>query len=275
MIGIKLPSFDESNQTAAEMAISLLVREWPLTAKKIYNRIRQEHRTGVTYQAVYKSLNQLFEEGILIKHGNEYSINLKWIEKIHDFINNVRKNYLSKTELLIPNAPNIVKSGNASIMTFDTIKDADIFIVNFERKTNKIAIGHARHFWWALFYLKNTFDKNSISLNKKTYGLCRGNTALDKWCVEFENSIGISSKCAVNVASDCDLYVYDDYVIQVFIPLELVKKIDTVFKNAKKILDINFKKLFNEIYEKKIIVHTHSPTLSSREELLHREKARH
>ncbi len=255
MIGVKLPSLGQNKQSAADMIVNVLTTHWPLSAKKIYNRIKQEYQFGSTYQAVHKSLKHLQKEGILLKQGKDYQINLKWLDKIVGFANNVRKNYLAKEDKTFSsNIPNIATSGNASILTFNTIKDADLFVINFERRTNKTAVGHARHFWWALFYLKKTFDKHLIGINKKTYGLCRGATALDKWCVEFENSIGLSSKCGIDVAQDCDLYVYDDYVIHVFMPLELVKKIDELFENSTRILDINFRKLFDEIYEKKTTV---------------------
>ena len=268
MIGVKLPSLGQAKQSAADMIVSVLAMHWPLSAKKIYNRLKQEYKSELTYQAIHKSLKQLQREGILLKQGKDYQISLKWLDNIADFSSNVKKNYLSKEDKTFSsNVPNAVTSGNASILTFNTIKDADLFVINFERKTNKIAVGHARHFWWAIFYLKKTFDKSSTKLNKKTYGLCRGSTVLDKWCVEFENSIGISSKYGVDVANNCDVYVYDDYVIQVYMPLELLKKIDELFAKSIKILDINFKNLFNDIYDKKTsvqVIINKNPRLANR-----------
>lgn len=268
MIQVRLPSLEKGKNSASDLIVSTLTAHWPLSAKRIHNRIRQEYASGLTYQAVHKSLQQLKEEGVLVKQGSEYLINLKWLENIAEFSNNVKKNYLGKdSKTFASSIDNAVASGNVTILTFSTIRDADLFVINFQRKTNKTAIGHARHFWWALFYLKSTYDKSTEKKYKKTYGLCRGKTPLDKWCVEFENVIGLSSKCGIDVAQDCDRYVYDDYVIQVFIPLELIKRIDQIFEGSTRILDLDFRTLFKHIYEKKTTVQvivSKNPKLANR-----------
>ena len=42
--------------------IELLSQEWPLTAKKLYNKIIKECHTQITYQATHKALKELLEK---------------------------------------------------------------------------------------------------------------------------------------------------------------------------------------------------------------------
>jgi len=62
----------------------------PITAKKIYFKIKKEHL--VSYQYVHKLLTQLTEEEILIKESLEYKVNPSWVIALKSRFENGLKN---------------------------------------------------------------------------------------------------------------------------------------------------------------------------------------
>ena len=58
-------------KSVKDCIISILSAEWPLSAKKIYNRIKSGG-AEVSYQAVHKALKELSGKGILEKEDKGY-----------------------------------------------------------------------------------------------------------------------------------------------------------------------------------------------------------
>ena len=59
--------------TTKDAIISLLLEEHTLNAKEIFSRINKAK--PVTYQAVFKDLQQLCKENVLLKSSSRYEIN--------------------------------------------------------------------------------------------------------------------------------------------------------------------------------------------------------
>lgn len=76
--------------------ITILTTNHPLTAKKIYNNLKKNHKLSITYQATHKALKELLKSEIIIVQEREYEINLMWIRKIQKFSEFVNKEYTSK-----------------------------------------------------------------------------------------------------------------------------------------------------------------------------------
>lgn len=251
MQAIQAPVLEAENTTTKDRILSVLCTNWPLSAKKIHAALKRQGKAGITYQAIHKSLQALVSDKVLAKQGSEYMISLSWVGELKRFTSRVEQSYSSTGAALFGDIKNVEVSGDVSVLTFESVEAADKYIINFPRKTNKAAIGHARHFWWALLYLKGSFDSQTKHLLGKTYGLCRGATVLDRWCVNFENAIGMSAITGADCAKTCDIYVYDDYVIQVFMPLDIVEKIDNFYEETKDMFSVDFRKLISTVYGKK------------------------
>ncbi len=80
-----------NKKTVKDAIISILASEWPLSAKKIYHRVRKMKR--VSYQAVHKALKELTDESILEKTNKNYRISLSWIKSMEDFLNKLEVSY--------------------------------------------------------------------------------------------------------------------------------------------------------------------------------------
>lgn len=94
-----LSSFTQKDKSTKDLVIDILSKEWPLTSKKIYNKIRKEYGKSITYQAVFKVIDKLSKEGILNKENQEYALNLAWLHELNERMTKIEKNYLQEQKL--------------------------------------------------------------------------------------------------------------------------------------------------------------------------------
>jgi len=93
----------EKNQVNKKLArkplknliIYSLVSEWPLTVRKIYNRLKSNNGIDVTYQAVFKTVKELVDKDVLVEKDKKYMINIGWINMVRDIADMMKKKYLS------------------------------------------------------------------------------------------------------------------------------------------------------------------------------------
>lgn len=76
-----------------ELALELLSKKWPLTARVIYFEIKKQKL--VSYQAVHKALKQMVKEKILAKEGQKYQINSEYIAKMREKWVTIEQKYYS------------------------------------------------------------------------------------------------------------------------------------------------------------------------------------
>lgn len=258
-LNLTIPQINQK-ATTKDYVISLLSHDWPLTAKKLYNLMKKRYSHNVTYQAVYKVLQELLKQEIIKKTEQGYEINLYWLKEVHSFTEIVETNYYTKNRLrLIEGVKDARKEGNINILTFETLFDVEKYLYylqkNYIQGSNKkeaICVHH-NYEWRPLFYLRAEYNwiRKISDKGCRTYILCANNTAIDQWSASFYKSLGCKVKTKVNCASTCELMVFGNFVIQVYIPSLLKSSFDKYFIKIKKIEDINYNKLVEDIFEKK------------------------
>ncbi len=77
------------------LIIYTLVSEWPLTVRRIYNKLKSNNEIDVTYQAVFKTVKELVEKDVLVEKDKKYMINVGWINMVRDIADMMKKRYLS------------------------------------------------------------------------------------------------------------------------------------------------------------------------------------
>src|SRR4030043_224159 len=196
---LTLPQLGEKASTK-DYVITILGYDWPLSIKKIFNLIKKRYGHNVTYQAVFKAVNELVASGDVEK--NLY--------------------YLQKHYVL-------------------------------SSKSKEVICVHHAHEWRPLFYLRAEYNwiRKLVGLGHKTYVLCAGNSLIDKWCSDFYKSIGCHIKLNVNCASTCELMVFGDMVIQVYLPSIIREEMEKEFSMIKELNRIDQKGLVESIFEKK------------------------
>jgi len=258
-LNLTIPQLDEKS-TTKDYIISILGYDWPLSIKKIYNLIKKRYGHNVTYQAVYKTVNELQNKGVLEKKGSGYQINLKWLKNLHSYTEVIETNYYTKNRLrLIEGIKDARKEGNINVLTFETFFDVEKYLYYLQKqyilssKSKETICVHHNHEWRPLFYLRAEYNwiKKIRELGHKTFILCAGNTIIDNWCANFYKSIGCNIRLNVNCASTCEIIVFGDVVIQVYLPSGIKKSVKEQFYKIKELRSINQKLLIEDIFEKK------------------------
>ena len=98
-IEVALPEIINSKGVTKKLIVSVLTREWPLSAKQIYARLNQGHGLGCTYQAVHKQLREMELMRILEKQERGYLISEKWLDSVTIFCQSIKEVYQKQREL--------------------------------------------------------------------------------------------------------------------------------------------------------------------------------
>lgn len=80
---------------AKDLVMRILGKEWPLSAKEIFIRIKKEASGNFSYQGVHKAMQQLCAEGVLVKKDNHYLLNIDWIRREKQNSTNLEEKYIS------------------------------------------------------------------------------------------------------------------------------------------------------------------------------------
>lgn len=262
---ISLLQMNGKPKTVKEGIVSLLAKDWPLSGKQIFNKLKAEFNLNVSYQAVYKTIKLLAAEEIVHKNGKEFELNREWIKKSKELslqLESTYSNPANKTQKEIGN------------FEFNTLYESDMFLLDYiisrlpEKK--EAMAWQWSHYWIPLFISMKEYQKiNEIKDNFEIYSVVRGKSAVDKWCSDFWNKNGSKTDFGKNFKASTDTIVFREYVIQAHYPTELSKKLDKFFNKAKKIEDIDVTKLFQTIFldKTKIIM-----TINKNKELAERIK---
>lgn len=259
VIKLSLPEVDKSNRVK-DIIVNILSFEWPLTLTQINHKAKKEHQCSKSYQAIFKSLNELKEDGIIIKQEKGYSLNLNWANKLRDFSQNLLARYKSNnTNELIDGIIKIKRQANVQVITFDSLAKLDKFWLKIKedyyknlKSKKEITIWEGKHCWWLLVYPEREYevvkDANEKSVN--SYKLCYSNTALDKWSKKFYEDSGVNFKI-IKEKSDSDMAIFGDTVMQVYIPNYIQAEIDNIYKKYSTPNQINLPKFIKNVLEKK------------------------
>jgi DNA-binding Lrp family transcriptional regulator len=241
--------------------IEVLTEEFPLTAKKIYNKMKASG-SGVTYHAVYDRISELIKEGVLKKVELQYMINPKWISKMNNNLSNmiIKYSHMSDDKLY----RGIQNLSSASVVTFHSFKEQIDYIKKYkynilnENEGQKITIcWMADHLLAAIVNLgdRPLFYETTKQKNLEHFTLVKGNTSLDKAILNFNKKFGITKmKIGVKGTLDINVGVYNDTVFLFMHPQDLIKDVEKFFKATKTIDKMNIKQL-NKILNKKTSIH--------------------
>ncbi|MFA6268881.1 MAG: hypothetical protein WCW13_06880 [archaeon] len=248
---------DLSGSSCKDVILQVLLEEWPLSPKEVFNRVKRLSKEDVSYQAVHKAIVLLEKSKVLSKVGGKYSIDVKWVENLSTFTDFLKKNLSSDK----------VGFNLGRKMIFSTVYEVDQFLCELGKflaptKTDAVAL-YWNHFWIPLFFDNKTYrEMKDLIVSANYYAVTKASTPLDNWCASFWKGIGLKEKTGVKEAYDTDMFVCRDFIVQVFYPYEIKKEIDKVYKSVKNVSELDVNKFFRTVFEKK----TRIPVLISKNE---------
>ncbi|HIH32752.1 MAG TPA: hypothetical protein HA227_00720 [Candidatus Diapherotrites archaeon] len=238
------PQFNLRNASTKEQVIYFLSVEWPLSVKQIYNKVSKESKSGISYQAVHKVVQELVGNKVIERHGTEFSLSKKWIQNNKSFFDGLNLNYSG-----IP---------SESVLLFNNLYEVDKFLVELCHKglvgkKNPEVCLYWNHFWIPLLISKKEyFEIKLLAEMADGYSVTPAKTVLDQWCANFWRKSNLKVKIGVKQNSFADLLVFEDIVVQVFYPKKIKDPLNSFFSKTKKIRDLDREKLFEQIFEKPV-----------------------
>ena len=228
-----IPEINFKPQNSRDAIISILTSDWPLSLREIYVKIKKQYGYSSSYQAVFKSVNELLEKGVLYKNDKKYSINVDWIKKLQSFTDIVETNYYAKERMhQLSGIKDSKQNADILILNFETIFDAEKYLYYFIKdrlfkKNNESLYFQLKNEWRPLFYFRSeyNFHRKLIEKKHKIFVLCGGKSEIEKENKIFYDNIGV--KFYLNkITSPQDSIILLDYYIQIFIPEDLRNKMN-------------------------------------------------
>lgn len=192
-----------------------------------------------SFQAWYKALGRLLDDGVIVKIKKRYSLSATWASKVMRLGFFIRSNYLSKEARHPIDLPTV--AGEKTAYRFPDLVTMDTFwghlaISLIVRNPGKAFYFYNPHTW---FFVAHEFESKayfeSMQMYKvKNYTVVGGKTPIDEWSAKFHPKAISQYYCSAKSLFDHRLYItaIGDYYIEVTIEEGMARKIDLLFRAA-------------------------------------------
>lgn len=260
-IEIVTPELGKVKKSTKDLIISTLMYEHPLNLAKLTNAIKKKFQASVTFQGVRKAVNQLAENGVIIKNGKEYDISKDWILELRDFVEKLQESHFTKRTGI----KDIQAIGeDLKVYTFDNLIDLDKFWDKLvatwfdndtENKFEKQYVQLSGHAWYVLGQLgeETAILEKIKNLNINFYIVVNDNTFIDRWSKKYYTDQGFfytTNKDTKRSSNARYFSVYNDLVIQTTYPEEIAREIDSVYRSTKDFESFEVAKLITILRKK-------------------------
>ena len=199
-------------ETTKGVILNVLASEWPLSIKRIFFNIKKVTGKSLTYQAVYKSVKELLDDGVLSRQEDGYVISPSWIQKSGEFINSLAEAY---------DKSGIGAAQKIQELNFNSWGDAWDFIMS-RIETNffgesKEAYVQIRRFFLVPVSKEDIGRLKSFFSKKEVYIMCRSNSLIDKIAAGFLSSLGANVKTGIECARPTSVLVYGGCVASFYV----------------------------------------------------------
>ena len=204
--------------------LSILDRLGPISAKKMHSELRKEG-ISISYQAAHKALNKMLDKGIIIYEDRNFSVNPKWVSNMRIFINQLEKEPNSLKEIF-----SRLDSGKTVSFTASSDIEMGYFVLDFTyyfSRRYSSAVSLNLLFMWTILPLNDKQYKMFKDILKRCsmYVTSKEDSTYDGIMKRHWEKAG--AKVAIGVpdcASNCDVIVIGDYIINIFWNPEHLKR---------------------------------------------------
>lgn len=250
-----IPEINNKPKNTKDAVISILTTEWPLTLREIFYKIKKNYGYSSSYQAVYKAIKELMEDNVVLGKEKKYELNISWTKQLQSLTDIIETNYYAKNRVnSISGIKDANHKGEIVILNFETIFDAEKYLYYFMKNEllkieNDTICWIENYRWQPIYYLRAEYNyyKKFIGKNHKFYFTGFGKSKLEKECIKFYKSLGIKFRYSSEELPH-DMLVFGEYIITIFIPEEIKKKMADFLSRTDK------QKLLTEVLEKKSFI---------------------
>ncbi len=243
---VLLPCF--KSNSIKDSIISILLNSNSLTTKEIYSRITKYK--PISYQAIFKTLQELVEIKVLTKKQTKYFINDGWIRELKKVVERFENNITQRG--FNPNAEVQTLEMNTLYEFFGgmlELMSSDVLYIGCK---HRFGGGILRHLWWSLSFGDVDFEKFKYMLGSKdSYVVSVKDTPVDRWLQAYYlKTGGAGIKVGIKYNIEQDIAVVGHYVIQVFFEDKTTKIVDKLYSEVKDISDAINKGLLDQVLTK-------------------------
>ena len=223
------------NNPAKEQIIDILVDNRPLSITELRRLGTFKH----SYQYTRQALNELVNEGMVVRKGVKYELSLLWIKKVHDFTDKVIANYKYGTQ-------NKLLPVKATYVTVHSLEELGNFMLDalecrfLEKKDQRGFYGLLHHLW--IPFINREKQRRLLALTEPIQVIYTKKTILDQLLYRACYKPHVQKICFVNQEIDYDLFVYNQATFQIYFPQELLKLMDRLYSVSanpfRKIVDL-------------------------------------
>ena len=234
-------------KTLKEMIVELLIIK-PKTCKEIFN-ILKKNRPEISIQAIYKQLNSLLKEKVILKQSSRYFISNEWKHALLSLI--------SQENFTLPQAEERFNYTFQSLIHLDAyFKHSIGLIMSVDQKSP--ILFYCPHQIWPYVPTRYQNEKNIVQRyqerGRNTYLIIGGNTYLDKQYKKIFHPKFFKIEIVPDflIQRNTHITIIGDIIIYTKLPHSIMVMIDDFYKQitSKEASKEKLKKMI-EVLEKK------------------------
>ncbi|HLC47709.1 MAG TPA: hypothetical protein VJI13_01420 [Candidatus Norongarragalinales archaeon] len=251
---LSIPRLAASNgkKDSKSWIVHILSHEWPLSAKEIHYRVQKTNGAGITYQGIHKSIRLMALDGVLQKTHSKYLLDANWVSGLRKFGEEVQSAFKGRRCLHLGEI-----AENSSVqLIFDSFIEFFYWIIeelgaNEAKGTDGLSTFAIAYHPWPIVCLSKTqyLGLKQLFSAGEHYIACKGNSAMDKSLVSLWKNAGAFVKLGAECSKNCDMLVFDDFVIQLFIPSQTKNEFSRIFSASQRMNGKMLTELYKVIYE--------------------------
>ena len=242
-------------KTVKEKIIFLLSSEFPLSVKELRSKIKTRFNESVSYQSVHKELNRLIQEDIIVCEKKRYMLNTEWIKQVSLFSDLILSSYTRQKKHSINKLLELKNDGDSLSFDFTSYAELDQYfleLLDFFNEffgADKQILMHCHHTWWPILYPLR--EKQVLKKLKSGFYCVYGSqTGIDKYCFDYNSSIGIKGTFSKDPNIHWNVNILGDLIFSFYGDAKINQEIHDFFKANKDRKNLDLSAL-TEIIEKK------------------------
>jgi hypothetical protein len=248
----------QSVKSVKDKVILSLGDVWPLKPKEIWSYIKSHFDANVTFQAVYKAVNELIAGGVILKTGEGLMLDKEWVGSLKDYTHHIDLTYKNGSSK---------KNGTGSEqLTVDSIWDWYYHVlVAMERfakdgySTKVPMIIRGTHEWNAMVIGREELWRALSAIKKyDIYTVALVDNPIADNMMKYWERLGVKVARTTRsnfIDSTSDIVVIGDYVIQAMMPKELIEELQKFYEGTDSITKMDVARLQLDIFYKKVGIH--------------------
>lgn len=196
----------------------------------------KRRKESVTLQHLYRTVNRMVEEQILLKSGTTLSVNLMWLSYLQFFADRAKQTLLARgAQQVFP-----LKPGERKTFKVDTLLDLQtlwnhLLVQLHKAVPQKHLLKYYSHAWWQLgkHALDPAFYKRIVESGVRCYWLFGNTTVLDRYAADLHDKL-MDSRLVDDPPFPKEGYclnVYGSYAFECLFPERITRHFDFVFHN--------------------------------------------